>query len=288
MVALGTFDGVHLGHQRVISAAAEIAEKENMPLLALTFSDHPRKVMGQPIKLICTPEEKIQLLKQAGADDVVALPFSKIRNLSPEAFIEFAVGYYGADWFVCGEDYRFGKNGAGDAPLLQKICARCGKNMKVVAFATDAFHQKISSRTIRTWIEQGNCEQVQATLGRPYSLEGTVVHGKGLAHKWGTPTLNIPIPAELETPRFGVYATIAQVDGVRYKAVTNVGIRPTFNDGSTPNMETYILDASFDAVAKARIFFVRYLRPERQFDDTKSLQLQIAKDVEKAKERVII
>lgn len=282
VMALGMFDGVHLGHLRVLSAAADIAEQLHIPLYVLTFRDHPRTALGTPTKLICSTEEKIARLKAAGADEVIALPFASVRDLSPEGFIYYAIGQYGARFFVCGADYRFGKNGAGDVKTLEKLCAECGKGMKSVAFATDETGEKISSRAIREKIEQGDCEGVRATLGRYFSIESSTVHGKGLAHQWGTPTINQVLPDDMLLPKYGVYATLATVAGKCYPAVTNVGIRPTFADGNTPTVETYLLDGRFSEIQNVCVEFVRFLRSERPFADAEALQKQIHADAETA------
>lgn len=282
VMALGMFDGVHLGHLRVLSAAADIAEQLHIPLYVLTFCDHPRTALGTPTKLICSTEEKIARLKVAGADEVIALPFASVRDLSPDGFIYYTIGQYGTQFFVCGADYRFGKNGAGDVKTLERLCTKCGKGMKSVAFATDETGEKISSRTIRERIEQGDCEGVRATLGRYFSIMSSTVHGKGLARQWGTPTINQVLPDDMLLPKYGVYATLATVAGKCYPAVTNVGIRPTFADGNTPTVETYLLDGQFSEIQNVRVEFVRFLRSERPFADAETLQTQIHADVETA------
>lgn len=288
VIALGNFDGVHLGHQKVILKAKQIAEQQNLGLKVFTFSDHPRQSLGQSVALLTTTEQKLKRLKDLGVAEVVAEPFAKMRDLSPEMFIYYLIGHQNGVHFVCGEDFHFGKNGAGTVELLQQLCKQTGTDVTAVEFALDENGQKISSRLIRSYITDGAMEKATESLGAYYCLENHTVHGKGLAHTWGTPTVNQPLPDGLVCPRFGVYATLAELSGKFYKSVTNVGVRPTFSDGDTPNMETYILDNDIGEISEMRLHFVKFLRPEQQFSDEKSLQNQIVKDVEEAKKCVII
>ena len=283
--ALGTFDGVHLGHQALLAAAAQMAAQTGAMPGAYTFTHLPRETVANcRIGMLTTAEQRYALLEAAGAEKVVAEDFCKVKELSPEQFIYYLCGVHGAEGFVCGKDFRFGKNGAGDADALRRICRRLGKEVQVLDFLQDARGEKLSSRHIRTYVSDGNMEAARAAMGRPFFVEGKVQQGKGLARQWGTPTLNIALPEELVLPRFGVYATDVTVEGKVYRGVTNVGIRPTFDDGDKPNTETYVLDGDFDAVSQAKVEFLQFIRSEKNFADEKSLQLQIAKDIQTVKE----
>ena len=279
VMALGTFDGVHIGHRRVIGKARDIARAAHQITKVFTFSDHPKK----DVPLLTDPREKSARLLEAGADDVISRPFDTVRDLSPEQFIWWMIGEFGAGHFVCGEDFRFGKDGAGDVETLRRIARACGADVTVVEFARDAAGEKISSRTIRKLVEAGECEKTFETLGAYYTLEADVIHGKGLAHKWGTPTLNQRIPSGRVRPKYGVYVTLAETDGEQNIAVTNVGVRPSFEDGDAPNMETYIIDRILGEIPRARIRFLKYLRQESRFDSEKELSMQIARDIQAAK-----
>lgn len=284
VVALGTFDGVHLGHQKVIMQALEIARQLNTELKAFTFSDHPReKLTGGHIGLITSVAERERRLRALGVAQVISVPFDSVRALSPEEFLFYLIGQYGAVHFVCGTDFRFGNKGAGDFEAMCAICRRTGTECTCVDFALDRSGNKISSRVIRELIEKGDLPRANALLGKPFVIEGDSRHGKGLARTWGTPTVNLPLPNNLVVPRFGVYAATAVVNGIAYPAVTNIGVRPSFDDGTVPNVETYILEGEFDQIESVGVRPLLFLRPEIKFDDTKSLQLQIEKDIQNAK-----
>lgn len=282
--ALGTFDGVHLGHQTLLQAAKELGEATGASAGAYTFTDLPREaVEGVRLGMLTTPAQKYALLEAAGAKRVIAEPFAKVRSLSDEQFIYYLVGAFGADGFVCGKDFRFGKGGRGNAASLRRICKRLGKEVRVVDFLQDSRGDKIASGRIRSDVAAGDMEAAAAALGRPFFIEGEPLPGKGLARQWGTPTVNLPLPDTLVAPRFGVYATRVSVNGAYYPAVTNVGCRPTLDDGDLPNVETYILEGEFDEISHLKVEFLRFIRPETAFPDEKSLQLQIAKDIQTAR-----
>ncbi len=280
IMALGTFDGVHRGHQAVIRAAVTVAQQLNIHAAVFTFADHPQsKLTGKRVGLLCTLAQRIELLRQAGAQAVAVEEFEAVQELSPSAFVGLLVEKYHVRGLVCGADFRFGKNGAGDSECLAKLCAERGLSFQKVQFEWDDEAQKISSRSIRSAVAAGEMERAARDLGRPFCVQGTVVHGKGLARKWGTPTINLRLPTELVAPRYGVYETRVTVDGNVYKGVTNVGVRPTFDDGDNPNVETFILEGTFDQISAAKVEFVRFIRPETAFADEKSLQIQIEQDI---------
>ncbi|MBR5782821.1 MAG: bifunctional riboflavin kinase/FAD synthetase [Clostridia bacterium] len=282
VMALGTFDGVHLGHAALIGAAAQRAKQLNISTAVFTFGDHPlEKLTGRKVGLLVPLKERIKLLRQAGADVVAVENFEDVCNFSPEEFVDFLVSKYRVRGLVCGTDFRFGKGGIGDAQMLKTLGARRNLSVLVVSFVLDGAGKKISSGNIRKMISKGDMRSAAASLGRPYYIEDDVRHGKGLAHQWGTPTINLPLPAELVYPKFGVYQTQVTVSGKTYDGITNVGCRPTFDDGKTPNVETYILDGSFESIAAARVEFVRFIREEIKFENEAALQAQIAKDIEK-------
>ena len=281
IIALGTFDGVHLGHTALIDAACAAAKKLNITPAVFTFADHPaERLTGKKVGWLITAEQKIELLKAAGAEKVYIKPFDEVCGLSPDAFVDGLVLIAGAVGLVCGEDFRFGKGGAGDTAYLQKLCDERGLSLQVVGFVRDDTGEKIASRRIRQCIAAGDMSSAAGALGRAFFIEGEVRHGKGLAHQWGTPTINMELPKQLVTPRFGVYQTRVTVGDQVYDGITNVGCRPTFDDGKTPNVETYILNGKFDRIERAKVEFIRFIRPERQFADESALVAQIQKDIE--------
>ncbi len=284
-MALGTFDGVHRGHAALLSAAARKAKKLNICAAAFTFADHPlEKLTGQRVGLLCTLSQRIELLRQAGANVVAVENFGDVCDLSPQAFVELLVTKYRVKGLVCGSDFRFGKGGTGDSKTLQSLCAARGIEFEEVSFVLDETGEKISSGRIREMIAAGEMLAAEKALGRPYFVEGQVCRGKGLARQWHTPTINLALPEELIAPRFGVYQSRVYVSGGCYEGITNVGSRPTFDDGKTPNVETYILEGEFDRIEQAKVELLRFIRPEKKFDDEKSLQEQIQKDIQFVKD----
>lgn len=280
IMALGTFDGVHRGHVALLNKAAFLARKLNIDTAAFTFADHPmEKLSGQKVGLLCTLSQRIRFLKQAGADVVAVENFADVCDLSPEAFVQLLVEKYNIKGLVCGSDFRFGKAGAGDVGMLARLCAQQGLAFDTVAFVVDETGEKISSSRIRQMITCGEMSAAAAALGRPFSIEGKVCNGKGLARTWHTPTINQSLPEELVSLCFGVYQSKVHIQGACYDGITNVGCRPTFDDGKIPNIETYILDGNFGKIEKARIELIRFIRPEEKFKDEKSLQEQIQKDI---------
>lgn len=287
IIALGTFDGVHLGHTALIDAACAAAKKLNIASAVFTFADHPaEQLTGKKVGWLVTAEQKIELLKAAGADKVFVKPFGEICNFSPSEFVDRLLLMAGAVGLVCGEDFRFGKDGAGDTAYLQQLCNERGLSLQVVGFVRDETGEKIASRRIREYIAAGDMQNAAKALGRTFFIEGQVRHGKGLAHRWGTPTINMELPEQLVTPKFGVYRTRVTVEGKTYDGITNVGSRPTFDDGTTPNVETYILDGKFDSIERAKVEFLKFIRPEQQFADESALVAQIQKDIESIRKEV--
>ena len=281
IMALGTFDGVHRGHTALLKKAVLLAKKLNINTAAFTFADHPlEKLSGQKVGLLCTLSRRIRLLKQAGADMVAVENFADIRDLSAQDFVQLLVEKYNVKGLVCGSDFRFGKAGAGDVRMLAELCVQQGLAFETISFVTDETGEKISSSRIREMIACGDMGDAAAALGRHFSIEGKVWHGKGLARTWHTPTINQSLPEELVTLRFGVYQSKVYVQGICYEGITNVGCRPTIDDGKMPNIETYILDGNFEKIDEARIEFIRFIRPEIKFKNEKSLQEQIQKDIQ--------
>ena len=225
--ALGFFDGVHIGHQALLKAVRDLSTGDIRPGV-ITFAAHPDTlVTGQTPKLINTPQDRVKLLKAYGMERVVTLPFDKkMCTTSRQDFLEELQKDYCAAGFVCGEDFRFGYKGQGSAASLLEYgkerglpCAAVPEQIKEGI--------RVSSTAIRREIEAGHMEKAVALLGHPYLLTGQVVHGKQLGRTLGIPTANLLLPPELVTPRFGVYAGTAEVEGTYYSAVTNIGVRPT-------------------------------------------------------------
>ncbi len=283
--ALGFFDGVHLGHQALLRACRNLADAHGALAGAITFGSHPDAlVLGRTPRLICTPEDREQILRREfHMDTVVTLPFDQqMRKMPWMDFLDLLRREHGASGFVCGEDFRFGHRGGGNAQLLADYCLREGLPCTIVP---DQFIEgkRISSTLIRGLIQDGRMESATKFLGHPYVLTGTVVPGKQLGRKLGVPTANLVLPEVLAVPTFGVYACRTVIDGISYPAVTNIGIRPTV-EGHGITVEPWILDFEGDLYGRElRLEFYRFIRPERKFSDLDSLRRAIQSDAEETR-----
>ena len=280
--ALGFFDGVHIGHQALLSAVKGLCREEKCGVI--TFAAHPDTlVTGQTPKLINTPQDRVKLLKHFGMDRVVTLPFDKkMRDTSWEDFLEGLQSHDGAAGFVCGEDFRFGQFGAGTAQKLKAYCEARGLPCAVVPEQIRS-GIRVSSTAIREKLEQGQMEEAMFLLGHPHILTGQVVHGKQLGRTLGIPTANLLLPPELVTPRFGVYAGTAVIGDRRYSAVTNIGVRPTVS-GKGITVEPWILDYHGDLYDKTiTLELTHFLRPERKFASLEELKAEIERNAEQTR-----
>lgn len=282
--ALGFFDGVHLGHKALLRSCRELADKLGVKAGVVTFTSHPDAlVLGAAPKLINTATDRRQLLKAAGMDTVVELPFDKAMMAMPwQDFFRLLMEKYGAAGLVCGADFRFGSKGAGNAALLRNACEREGIPCTVVPEQTvDGI--TVSSTHIRALLERGDTETAARFLGHPHFLTGTVVKGRQLGRTIGIPTANLAFPEDLVLPKLGVYACTAEADGKIYPCVTNVGSRPTVN-GHHITVESWLQDFDGELYGKElTVRFYKFLRPEQKFDTLIQLQAQILRDAENVK-----
>ena len=273
--ALGFFDGVHLGHQALIEACVRLASQLDARPAAITFDRHPASLLGdEPPVLINSVEDRQTLLRQYGIKEIRVLPVTEEVMSTPwRDFLEQLLGS-GAAGFVCGDDFRFGHKGEGDAGKLTTYCGE--KGIPCVVVGQQALDGKrISSTHIRSLLEAGETEEAGRFLGHPHLLSGTVVPGRQLGRTIGIPTANLRIPEGVLTPKFGVYACRVRFDGQEYMAVTNVGSRPTVN-GHHVTVEPWILDFSGDLYGKTvTLEFHAFLRPERKFDSLEDLKAAI-------------
>ncbi len=281
--ALGFFDGVHIGHQALLNTCRTLASENGCRAGAVTFASHPDAlVLGHPPVLINTPADRKRLLLRK-LDTVVTLPFDRHMCATPwEKFLDQLRREDGAAGFVCGDDFRFGDRGAGNAALLGEYCRDAGLPWAVVPEQTlDGV--RVSSTYIRQLLEEGQMERANAFLGHPYILTGTVVSGAHLGRTLGIPTANLRMDAGLAVPRFGVYACRVLLEGKRYCAVTNVGTRPTVG-GSGVTVEPWILDFSGDLYGREiTLEFYRFLRPEQQFPSLDALRAAIRANAEETR-----
>lgn len=278
--ALGFFDGVHRGHAGLLTACRRMADGLSCRAGVVTFLSHPDElVYGKAPALITTPEERDRLMKTAfSMDAVIKLPFDKAMMTMPWMdFYNMLRREYSCVGIVVGEDFRFGDRGAGNAGLLRQACEADGIPCTVVPQLT-LDGEVVSSTYIRRLLRDGEVRRAESFLGHPYSLTGTVIHGRGLGRTLGIPTANLAFPEGLEVPKFGVYACAAAVGGKSFPAVTNIGTRPTVS-GTGITVEPWILGDVGDLYGKElRLEFREFLRPERKFPDLDALRREIRKN----------
>lgn len=280
-VALGNFDGVHLGHAAILRAMQnEAAQKELEPLL-WTFRSHPGNELAQKpsVPLLTALPLRLSLLEQTGVETVVLRSFTDdLRSLSPEEFVnQILCEELHAAVAVCGFNYHFGENGRGDSALLKELCAQKGIFVVIVPPVTRN-GEVISSTAIRTELADGHIEQASQLLGHPFYVRAKVVSGQKLARRLGFPTINQQPEPDCLLPRYGVYITRAVVDGICYKGVTNVGLRPTV-DGQSVTVETNLIGFEGDLYGREiELAFYHFLRPEQKFASVDALAAQVQKD----------
>lgn len=281
VLALGFFDGVHRGHVSILQEACRLAEELGAESGAVTFESHPRAlVLGRAPDLITSFARRCELIRKAGVKEVFALPFDQqMADTSPEAFAAMLQQRFGAVAVVCGENFRFGKNAAGTPAFLQAF----GLQVRVCKPVYSG-REMVSSTRIRTCVREGHVHRASQLLGRPFCMEGPVVSGYQVGRKLGYPTINIAPMAGGLIPRRGVYVTDVSIGGETYRAVTNVGTRPTFTDADIVSIESHLLAFAGDLYGeRAEVRFLRYLRPERSFENGDALRKQIAADIEEAR-----
>ncbi|MBR4868452.1 MAG: bifunctional riboflavin kinase/FAD synthetase [Clostridia bacterium] len=275
-VALGTFDGLHLGHRAVIEAAC------NQPnLSSVVFS----VVAPRKDDLLITSNQSEQLLSQMNVDYLVPTPLEEIRHLPPDAFFEkILLQKLKAKQLVCGFNFRFGSGAVGDISLLKKLCNQHQIALTVIQPVKQE-GQPISSSRIRLALKEGNLALANQMLGRSYGFESTILQGQHLGRQLGFPTINQAVPAMMTTPKNGVYAVQVQVDENTYGGVCNIGRHPTVGNLKAPLAETYLFDFSGNLYGKtAQLSFVSFLRAEQTFHSLEALQAAIANDAKQAKE----
>ena len=281
-VALGNFDGVHRGHRQLLTAVREEAARLGCASAVWTFTSLAKE---GAIPALTTPEEKLRVIADAGVDYAVLEDFEAVRHLTPTAFAEgYLADRLGCAAAVCGFNFRFGKDGAGDAAVLTACLARRGIPVSVVDPVADA-GGIVSSTRIRSAVTAGDMETAASLLGRPFSIRFPVVHGHRLGHTIGVPTINQEFPEGHIRPGRGIYACVCTVDGRSWAAVANVGARPTVSNSGRVNCETHILDYDGDLYGKAvRVSFLHRLRDEQRFSDVDALQERIRQDITRTRQ----
>lgn len=279
-VALGNFDGLHLGHMSLIDRTVQLAKENNAKSMVYIFQNHPLTVINPEIspKLIMSNSTKIKLLEDSGIDIVNLVSFDKdFMKITPEEFIKNMVNFYNAKGIIIGFNYRFGYKNLGDAEMLQRYSIVLGYKLYVCE-AVSKNHELVSSSKIRHLIAEGDVVKARMLLGRPIAATGEVIRGKQLGRTIGFPTVNLNYNKGYILPKGGVYFTTIEYDNILYKAITNIGYNPTVEGGKL-SVETYILGFDkqiYDEVIK--INFIKRIRDEVKFDTIEQLKKQLEED----------
>ena len=278
-IALGLFDGVHRGHRAVIKKAVSCAPALTPVVFTFTFDD-PDQITKPHYAAILSDTRKREIFASLGVQAVVEPPFSSFRELSPEDFFQRILREkLNAKAVFCGGDYRFGKNAAGDAVLMERFCKEAGIRFETVPSETEG-GEPISSTRIRQLLRDGKPEESALLLGERYAIDFPVVHGRQLGRKMGYPTINQLYPSGSLLPKFGVYASMTKTDGDWKRSMTNIGIKPTVNYSGAPLAETFITDFSGDVYGRVlQVVLTDFVRPEMKFPSVDALKKQISADI---------
>ncbi len=287
VIALGFFDGVHLGHGALLSRVAELAREYDAVPTAFTFDVHPAsRILGRQIPQLSTPEDRAGLMRRCyGIEAVEVGRFDEMMRLPWQ---DFVTGYLqqelGVVHVVAGHDFHFGYRGEGNPQRLQELCRQIGMGCDIVS-RVELDGITVSSTYIRTLVAQGEMERAMAFLGHPHVFTGTVVHGKQLGRSIGFPTANLMAPEGILVPAYGVYATkVFTPDGEAHMAVTNVGVRPTVDDGDQVTVEPWILDYDGDLYGQEiRVEYYARLRGEQRFGSLTELTEMVYRNAEQTR-----
>lgn len=285
IVALGTFDGCHYAHQKVLSEAFYMAKAKGCKSLVYTFYQSPKSRIDKNVGNVFTFEEKVKAFKKAGLDYLAVDSFLDVKEMSADEFFEkVLINKLKAVGASCGYNYKFGRQRGGDATFLSTLfLEKVGGSVKICD-KIEIGGQTVSSTLLRALIEKGNVEELY-TLGTRYSVYSKVEEGKKLGRHLGFPTINQKIPQEKIIPRKGVYITECEIGEDVYPAISNVGVRPSVEEDSEINIETHIIGYKGILYGSyVRVNFYKFLREERKFDSLDELKNQISNDTENAKE----
>lgn len=282
-IAIGKFDGVHVGHRRLLEEILE-KKREGLEACVFTFDVSPSVLFGlSDGKVLMTREEKRRIFRELGVDVLVEFPMNRDTAAIPAE--DFARRYLCAalngKFIAAGEDLSFGQYGKGDAALLRRLSAELDFEVKTIE-KVRIDDIPVSSTYIRRLVEEGKMKEVQRFLGESYQVDGIVVHGRHLGHSLGFPTVNVIPPEEKLLPPFGVYASKVRVDEKLYRGITNVGKKPTVNGAENPaGIETFLYDFDGDLYGReVQVYLHHFCRPERKFATVEELKTQISRDVE--------
>lgn len=286
IVTIGTFDGVHLGHQKILQRLQELKQQTGLKTVVLTFDPHPRKILfpGQKdLKLITLVDEKLELLEKYGVDVTVVYPFSKaFSELNSEAYVRgILLRQLNVKHLVIGYDHKFGKDRQGDINTLRGFSASCGFTIEEIS-ARDIDSIAISSSRIRKALEEGNLDLAGDYLGHPFLLSAGVVKGKQLGRSLGYPTANLkPEEEEKILPSIGVYFVQVSVLGKKHFGMMSIGYNPTTDHDHMVKLEVNIFDFNADIYGQnLKLIFLKRLRDEKKFANLNELKAQLQRDKE--------
>ena len=283
VVALGMFDGLHMGHRALLTATVELAEKLHCQSLVYTFKNHPRSVLSVAPPLLMTPHERCEAMLSLGIDRIVMKLFDRrMAKREPSEFLEGLLREYHVKGLAAGYNYTFGDMGSGDGVLMKEFAREHGLECKILE-PVRFRGRSISSSRIRSCIQNGKLEEANAMLAAPYALSGPVVENRRIGRTLGFPTANIEVDPEKMLPGDGVYATRVRMHGTLYDAVTSVGANTTVG-GLETTVETYLIGFDGNLYGRTiRVEFHRFLRDMERFASVEELARRMADDVDEAK-----
>lgn len=280
-IALGSFDGVHVGHKKLIETVIKKAKELNCESMIYTFIEHPKKILlpGHSPEMITDNEKRMHLTEKYGLDNLYFEDFKNIKDMDSHTFVrEVLIKTFKVKCAVAGYNFRFGSGKDGDIKMLKTLGEKYGFDVCIIEPVV-VKGNVVSSSLIRDMIKDGYVEQVKDYLGRYFSINGIVIHGKKNGEKIGTRTANVSANSDIVVPKHGVYHTNTIVNGKIYKSITNIGLNPTFN-GSKISIETHII--SFDGYlydSEIEVEFLKWQRKEKRFNSIDDLKLQIKYDI---------
>lgn len=292
VVAIGTFDGVHIGHQAIIGRAIERARERGLQSMVLTFEPNPLAVLKPELApdVLTEPHFKSQLIEALGADALLVVPFTRaFSRIRPDRFVEMlASAPLSAESIVVGANFRFGLGGTGTVSYLQRLGRARGLTVERPETVVSSDGKPVSSTRVRRLVTLGRVAEVVPLLGRPHSVEGVVVPGEQRGREMGLPTANVAVAPGVALPCHGVYAGRVVLAGGRHAAAINLGFSPTFTEGTDPplRLEALVLDYEGDDLygQRIRVEFLERLREERRFPTSAELVGQITEDVQRTRE----
>ncbi|MCM1991122.1 bifunctional riboflavin kinase/FAD synthetase [Oceanirhabdus seepicola] len=289
VIVLGSFDGIHIGHRKLIETAIEIGQMLGIQSMVYTFGNHPLSVINshRTPKLIMSNKVKIEYFEKLGVDLLALTQFnSEFMEWSPEEFIRLLTEKYGAKHIIVGYNYRFGYKNLGDVELLKSMQKNLGFELHVVN-PVKIGDTPVSSTLIRGLIIEGQIATANKFLGHSFVMDGIVIRGKQIGRTIGFPTINIDYNIKNLVPRGGVYYTVAEIEGQYFKGITNVGYNPTVN-GNKLSIETHLLDFDKDVYDNYfKLHFIDRIRDEKKFKNIELLKRQIQKDKEFVEQQIM-